>query len=164
MLTRVSKKSAFLAAYAELGNITRAAQAANVARTKHYCWLKDPAYAKAFLEAEEIAVEKLEAEARRRAVEGLKRKKFNRNGDPIMDPETSEQYFEHEYSDTLLIFLLNAARPEKYKKLNRHEIVGANGGPIEVHTKYDNLSDEELDKLIEEKITTLTKIGFTDPT
>ena len=132
MLTRVSKKAAFLAAYAELGNITRAALAAKVARTKHYAWLKDPTYAQAFAEAEEIAVEKLEIEARRRAVEGLKRKKFDRLGLPVMDPETGEQYFEHEYSDTLLIFLLKAARPEKYKDRVSQEHTGPGGGPIEV--------------------------------
>ncbi|MFA5383984.1 MAG: hypothetical protein WC364_04870 [Eubacteriales bacterium] len=162
-LTRVSKKAAFLAAYSELGNITRAALASNVARTKHYTWLKDPAYAQAFAEAEEIAIETLEVEARRRAIEGLKRKKFNKNGLPVMDPETKEQYFEHEYSDTLLIFLLKAARPEKYKDRISQEIGGPGGGPVEVHHKYDKLSDEELDRLIEEKVCEIAKIGGTDP-
>ena len=154
-LTRVSKRSSFLAAYAELGNITRAAQAAGIPRTKHYTWLKDPAYAKSFLEAEEIAIERLESEARRRAVEGTEKPVFYKG---------EECGTIREYSDTLLIFLLNAARPEKYKKLNRHEIVGANGGPVEVHHKYDKLSDEELDKLIEDKILEIGKVGLTDPT
>jgi hypothetical protein len=113
-------QKAFLAAYAECGNITLAAKMAKIDRTQHYRWLADPDYAEQFQAAEEQAVEMLEKEARRRAIEGLKKKKFDKNGQPIIDPETGEQYVEHEYSDTLLIFLLKGARPEKYR--DRHEI------------------------------------------
>lgn len=115
-----AKRAAFLAAYAECGNITEAARRAGIDRTSHYRWIQEPDYADAFRAAEEQAVEMLEREARRRAIEGLRKKKFDRNGNPIIDPETGEQYVEHEYSDTLLIFLLKGARPEKYR--DRHEI------------------------------------------
>lgn len=113
-------QKAFLAAYAECGNITLAAKMAKIDRTQHYRWLADPDYASQFQDAEEQAVEMLEKEARRRAIEGLRKKKFDKNGQPVIDPETGEQYVEHEYSDSLLIFLLKGARPEKYR--DRHEI------------------------------------------
>ena len=112
-------QKAFLAAYAECGNITLAAKMAKIDRTQHYRWLADPEYAEQFQAAEEQAVEMLEKEARRRAVEGLKKKNSIKRK-PIIDPETGEQYVEHEYSDSLLIFLLKGARPEKYR--DRHEI------------------------------------------
>lgn len=72
----------------------------------------------------------LEQEARRRAEQGVQRLKFhngatikvqaqgpggeplvNIDGAPIMVP-----YVEHEYSDTLMIFLLKGIRPEKYRE------------------------------------------------
>ncbi len=73
------------------------------------------AYREAFEEAQEMACDAFEYEARRRAIEGVKRFKFH-NGKPIIDPETGQPYFEYEYSDTLLIFLLKGAMPEKYRE------------------------------------------------
>jgi len=141
----VDKKPAFLAAYRELGNITRAAKVVGVERTRHYDWLRDDQeYAAAFKLADEEAVENLEAEARRRAVEGLKRKKFDGRGNPVLDPETGQQYEEHEYSDTLLIFLLKGAKPDKYRENRAVQLTGANGGPIQLQD-VTQLTDTELD-------------------
>lgn len=68
------KKRAFLAAYAECGTVTRAAEIAGIERNTHYVWLKDdPDYAKACEAAYEQAAERLEQEARRRAVEGVEK-------------------------------------------------------------------------------------------
>jgi hypothetical protein len=129
----VSKQEAFLAAYAEVGNITHAAEIVGVERTRHYDWLRsDPEYAEAFKKADEQAIEKLEQEARRRAVTGVRRKKFTGKGEPVIDPVTGEQYVEEEYSDTLLIFLMKGARPEKYKDRVHNEHTGADGGPIQI--------------------------------
>lgn len=84
------KKAAFLAAFAKEGTILRAAEAAQISRRTHYLWLsQDEAYAIAFREVEHDAGEALEAEARKRAFAG---------------------------SDTLLIFLLKAAIPSKYRE------------------------------------------------
>ena len=109
------KKAAFLAAYAETAVIAYAAEAAKVNRRQHYRWLKDPVYAEAFAEAREIAIESLEGEARRRAVQGV--------AEPV--------YYKGEvvgtiqkYSDVLLMFLLKAAFPEKYREHHRHEHSG----------------------------------------
>jgi hypothetical protein len=50
------------------------------------------------------------------------------------------------YSDTLLIFRLNGLRPEKYKRIERHEHTGKDGAPIATKTEVNlkDLSDDEL--------------------
>ena len=66
------KKKAFLAAFRELGNVRLACEAADVGRSSHYRWLdQDPEYREAFDLAKEDAADILEAEAKRRAVEGV---------------------------------------------------------------------------------------------
>ena len=64
------KRGAFLRAYAETCNIKLVAQADGIHRQRHYDWMKDDNYAKAFDHAKQEAVETLEGEARRRAVDG----------------------------------------------------------------------------------------------
>ena len=87
---RHPKKRAMLAALAKTGNISASARAAGISRCTHYDWLAtDPAYRQAVAEAMEDAIDVLEAAARRRALVG---------------------------SDLLLIFLLKAARPERYRE------------------------------------------------
>lgn len=106
--------------------------AVGLSRAVHYQWLHDdPVYAAAFEQSREQAADRLEQEARRRAIEGVRRKKFTRAGEPIMDTETGKQYEELEYSDTLLIFLLKGARPDTYRERQVHELTGKDGGPIE---------------------------------
>src|SRR5438067_1219042 len=65
-----AKRRAFIAAYGECGSVTRAASAAGVSRRVHYQWLADADYRRAFMEAREVAADLLEAEVRRRAVDG----------------------------------------------------------------------------------------------
>lgn len=135
------KKRAFLAAFAECGNVTEAADSVGIHRRTHYDWLaNDPDYAAAFAEAEDEAVDRLETEARRRAVEGVRNEKSHYfKGDLVgVDVETK-------YSDTLLIFLLKALRPEKYRERFETKHVG------EVHhthaVDWTGLTDDELDLL-----------------
>lgn len=59
-------------------------------------------------------------EAARRAQHGLRRYKFTNGGEPIKHPVTGKPYFEREYRDMLLIFLLKAKRPAVYRE--RHQI------------------------------------------
>lgn len=135
---RHPKKRAFLAALAETGNITRAAELSGVDRSTHYDWLASDEsgdYAAAVADAEQQAADRMETEARRRAVEGW--------DEPVY------QGGEHvgtvrKYSDTLLIFLLKGARPEKYRE--RFEHTGKGGGPLQVEHTLDlsGLSDQEL--------------------
>ena len=70
-LTQVRRKR-FLEALADTGSVTKAAVVAGTSRTRVYELRKvDPAFAAAWAEAEDIAVDQLEDEARRRAVEGV---------------------------------------------------------------------------------------------
>jgi hypothetical protein len=125
---RHSKKEAFLAAYSKMANITYAAKASNVFRASHYRWMQtDPDYKQKFYEAHEEACDLLEAEATRRAVQGIE--------EPIYYQGVECGKIK-KYSDTLLIFLLKAARPEKFK--DRHEVGGVGGGPILLKVVYEN--------------------------
>ena len=131
-------KKAFLAAIRETGNITEAAKAAGVHRNSHYNnWLKDKEYAKEFVDAMDEAVDGLVKEAKRRATEGLRKYKFHsQSGKPILHPDTGEPYYEHEYSDTLLIFLLKGARPETYR--DNVKVTGDSKEPIVLRVVYDD--------------------------
>lgn len=115
-------QAAFLAAFATTGNVSAAAEAAQIDRTRHYAWMVEEDYATLFAAAQVEATEALEREARRRAVDGTTRFKFH-EGKPLIHPETGKPYVEHEYSDVLLIFLLKGAAPEKYRERtdNRNE-------------------------------------------
>jgi hypothetical protein len=113
-------RKAFLAALAECGVVSRACQAAKADRTSVYDLRRqDSLFAQEWDEALQTAADKLEEEARRRAHDGILKMKFHQ-GTAIIDPRTGQPYYELEYSDTLLIFLLKAARPEKYRE--RYEV------------------------------------------
>ena len=118
------KKRAFLAAYAEVGNVSQAAKIAGIDRQTHYDWKRnDPDYAEAFGHAEEMAADRLEQEARRRAVKGVEEPIFYQ-GKKVGTVQ--------KYSDTLLIFLLKGARPEKYAERYDQRISGPGGGPLQI--------------------------------
>jgi transposase-like protein len=69
---RHPKKRAMLAALSELGNVTAAARLVGIHHDTHYQWMKrDPQYAEQVPGVLEQAADLLEAEARRRAVEGV---------------------------------------------------------------------------------------------
>lgn len=101
----------------------RSAQAAGIERTTVYARQKaSKTFAAQMAEAEKDALEELELEAYRRAVHGTKRPvwfKGERCG------------FVREYSDTLLVVLLKARAPEKYRENTKIEHAGSNGGPIQ---------------------------------
>jgi hypothetical protein len=106
---------AFLGAYALTASIKRAAELAGVRPQAHYRRMKvDPEYAIAFAEAHAIAVGFLESEAVRRATEG---------GHKLR------------YSDTLLLALLEANAPEKWRK--SQVVTGPGGGAIIAQLKVE---------------------------
>jgi hypothetical protein len=121
---RNPKKRAFLAAVARTGNVTISAEIADVARSAHYQWLEaDPVYVEAFEDAMEQAAQRLEAEARRRAEEGVEEPVFYKG---------KKCGVIRKYSDTLLIFLMKGAMPDKYKERTSTELTGAGGKPLTV--------------------------------
>lgn len=146
----------FLAALRDTGNVRAACEAAEVSRTVVYARRDvNQDFAQAWQDALEESADLLEQEARRRAYEGVRRLKFDRGqlitipvrdaeGKPVLDGDgkpVTEPYVEHEYSDTLLIFLLKGIRPETYRERTdvRHS------GKIDV----SKLSDDELQSLAE---------------
>ena len=135
-----AKKRAFLRAYAETANITYAARAGECSRNAHYKWLKtDQAYQEIFQEAKQEAIELLEGEARRRAVQGVEEPVYYK-GEVVGARQ--------KYSDILLIFLLKALRPEKYRE--RYEISGGDkpmGGNVNDPGR-EKFPDDQLDRLI----------------
>lgn len=122
---------------AEQANVSRS----EVYRAKE----RNADFSAAWDEALEVATDALEKEARRRAESGVMRLKFHQgmpimvpvldddgkplmepvfddNGEPVLDKHGRQKeqmvltpYIEHEYSDTLMIFLLKAHRPKKYR-------------------------------------------------
>ena len=149
---------AFLAALAITGNIRQSCEAAEIdRRTAYYLRDEDQTFAIEWDSALEQSADLLEQEARRRAEQGVRRLKFHNgavitvqalspdgmpltqeDGTPFMVP-----YVEHEYSDTLMIFLLKGIRPEKYRE--RADV--RHSGKVDI----GSLSDAELLAITEAK-------------
>jgi hypothetical protein len=114
-------KERFLEALADTGSVSTAVAIAGTSRTRVYELRKaDPAFASAWQDAEEIAADRLEDEARRRAIEGVPKPLVSAgklvrddNGQPIMVPY---------YSDALLLALLKARRPPHRERSGRLEL------------------------------------------
>jgi hypothetical protein len=123
-----------LEAFEDLGNVTLACKKAKVPRRTFYNWLRDiPQYKTSFEESTKIAVGVLEAEAHRRAVGGLKKGVYYKG---------KRVAWQTEYSDTLLIVLLKAHAPEKYKDRTSNEHSGPNGGPIPTAVTHRVIFDD----------------------
>ena len=118
------KKRAMLRAYARSMRVCASCEAATISPELHYYWLRtDPTYKAAFTEAREMAGERLEDEAVRRAMGTAERE-----------------------SDTLLIFLLKGAKPDIYKE--RYEHTGKDGGPLQVQTMAPDARSARLAALL----------------
>jgi hypothetical protein len=105
-----ARQRVFLAEFSRHGNISAASATAGISRGSVYKWQEtSDQFSAAFREAETMAIEKLELEAYNRATDGsrLVRKIF-RNGELV---ETVE---ETRPSDSVLIRLLMALKPERY--------------------------------------------------
>ena len=99
------KRATFLKALASGDSVTNACNAAGIGRRTAYDWRGDDEdFAAEWSDAVETGTDVLEDVAIRRAIDG---------------------------SDTLLIFMLKARRPEKFKDRQSHEHSGPGGGPIE---------------------------------
>ena len=86
---------------------------------------EDPEFADAYESALAIAADALEAEAVRRAREGLRQYKFHpKTGEALIHPETGEAYYEHTYSDTLMTLLLKRFFPKEYRERQEVEHTG----------------------------------------
>jgi hypothetical protein len=127
---RTSKKAqwqaAFLAELSATGNVSESAKAAQVSRMFVYEQRRaDETFAAAWADALDQAADVMEREALRRAVEGWEEPVFGSLGPTRGSGEIGTV---RKYSDTLLIFMLKGARPEKYR--DRHEVTGKDGTPL----------------------------------
>jgi hypothetical protein len=129
VLEQQQRQDAFLAAFVEHATVTAAAHAAGIARRTHYWWLEtDEGYAKRFKDADDQVTEALEAEAKRRAHVGVSEPVFYK-GEAVGTIQ--------KYSDTLLIFLLKARRPDVYRERFDHTLAGPDGAPLVVRWQTD---------------------------
>jgi len=115
-------RARFLEVLSQTANISMAARAAAIDRTTPYGWREqDSEFAAKWDQAIEQAIETLEAEAWRRAVEGTK--------EPIIGRKERDKdgiiTYVKRYSDTLLVTLLKAHKPEKYREKVDHEHRGS---------------------------------------
>lgn len=118
-------RALFIGTLADSGNVSRAAQAIGINRRTAYRWRRGDAEFRAeWDQAIETAVDALEEEARRRAIEGIEETQYYRG-------EVSG--IVRKYSDALLILLLKAHRPDKFR--DRAPIAPAGGGPSEAHAE-----------------------------
>jgi hypothetical protein len=128
---RAAAQAVFLRSFSANGNITASCRAAQVARGTLYEWLEhDEAFGVQYHSAKEEAVDVLEAEAYRRAVQGVERYVVSM-GKVVRDEQSGKALAEREYSDTLLLNLLRAHSP-KFRDSRRVELTGADGGPLAI--------------------------------
>ena len=115
------RRERFLQALANSGSVTAAIAVANTSRTRVYALRKaDPAFASAWEEAEEIATDRLEEEARRRAVEGVAEPLVSAG--KLVRDEDGQPIAVRRYSDHLLLALLKAHRPPRRERSVRFEL------------------------------------------
>jgi hypothetical protein len=101
-------KRTYLEALSVTGIINYAAAAARVARSTVYYWLgDDPDFARRHEEAITESTERMEQEAWRRATQGVEKPVYYK-GEQVGSIR--------EHSDTLLIFMLKARKPETYRE------------------------------------------------
>jgi len=112
-------RTRFIAVLRESCNVSEAARSAGIGRRTAYEWRDaDPKFSGEWDEAEQEAIDKLEREAWRRAVEGVDK--------PVVHQGAITATYK-EYSDKMLEILLKGHRPEKYADRSKIEHSGKVG-------------------------------------
>ena len=112
------KEETFLLALTENGNVSKASEIVGISRRRMYDLKKENSdFAAAWDSAVEVYIDLLEAEADRRAREGVEKPVGFHKGE-------HQGTFVKEFSDTLLIFRLKALRPEKYRERVDAKVTG----------------------------------------
>lgn len=129
--TTAELKQRFLEEYINYANIMETCNAVGMIRRTFYQWLEgDEEFGAKFKKAEKMALGVLEDEAHRRAVTGVDK--------PVYQGGVLVGHVK-EYSDPLLILLLKARAPHKYKDRFAGELTGANGQPLLEHLKIQHV-------------------------
>ncbi len=107
-------RTRFLKELAETCSVRSSAKLAGISRSTAYrARSSDPAFADAWDDAIDDAVDTLEAEARRRALHGSE--------EPVYHLGKQVGTIRR-YSDSLLMFLLKAYRPERFREANLDQL------------------------------------------
>lgn len=139
--SKKKQQADFLLKFGECASVSKAAKQAKVPRSTVYDWLKkDADFKTAFDEACEAAIGALEDEAVRRAHEGTVKPVFQ-GGKKVGSVR--------EYSDTLLIVLLKARSPEKYKERQFVEAKNTNVNYNSAELKADEI--KQIGKALEDE-------------
>jgi hypothetical protein len=148
-----ANQTAFLAEYAACGSISEAAEKADVARGRHYAWLKeDETYAARFEDAHQQYCDSIESEIRRRGRDGIERPIVYQGQftyEPLRNRDGSVRVDEHgkpmlskkpltirEYSDNLLMFHAKRHMPELYRENFKGELSGPGGAPLALQVTF----------------------------
>jgi hypothetical protein len=127
-------RAAFVKALATNANVSAAARAAEVARSWAYeCRANDASFAEEWDEALVTAVEDLEERAWRRANFADIQYQFTKDGSPVLHPVTGEPYYLYVGSDTVLLRLLEAHKPDVYKQRSAVDV----NATVKTEPKYD---------------------------
>lgn len=122
------KEIAFLAALAATCSVTRACEAVGIGRRTAYDWRQaDQGFAFRWDQAKRMGAEALEDEVLRRAFDGVE--------EPVFFQGAACGTI-RKYSDTLAIFYLKGAMPEKYRDNSKVELSGS--------LALNQMSDEEI--------------------
>lgn len=136
--SKSKKQTDFLAKLIEYISITRAAKISKIGRQTVYDWISnDVEFKIAYDRACEVATAKLEDEAVRRSYEGTL-KPIYQGGKKVGTIR--------EYSDTLLIVLLKARAPEKYKERFEQKAVNTN---LNYNVEMSKEEMKEISKALE---------------
>lgn len=124
-----NQRTRFLENLANTANVTVSCAAANFSRRTAYDHREaDPEFSAAWDEAIETATDALEAEARRRALDGVLEPVVSQGRIVMVD---GEPLYIRKFSDSLMLAQLKAYRGERYKEKTETKLVGPNGGPVQ---------------------------------
>jgi hypothetical protein len=160
---RIRAQAIFLAVYEHTANIVTAAEQAEIDRTLVYYWQEhDEQFSFAFHLADKAANARIDAEIKRRAIEGVEEPIVSMGQiayeyEPILDDEGNQKFDKRgkpmfkrgrmltvrKYSDTLLMFYAKKRMPE-YRDKSQLDVTAnvTQSGHITIDTKQ--LSDEQL--------------------
>lgn len=149
---RIKLQDQFLEKLEQTANVTLACKKTKIARRTVYNWIStDETFKVKYEDAQRLAVDLLEDEARRRAFNGVR--------EPVYQGGKRVGYIT-KYSDTLIIFLLKNLKKEVYRDTVRNEVSSPTGGPVETiatttvisNVDYSKLSTEALEAIIAARI------------
>jgi hypothetical protein len=125
-------EKAFLSKLCKEGNVSAACRAAKIDRgTAYHRKNNNEAFAVRWQEALDEAADLLEAEAWRRAFKGVE--------EPVFQQKEQVGTI-RKYSDTLMVLLLKAHKPERFRE--RTDVTSA-GGPITLNVVYEDKKPSE---------------------